>query len=209
MLFKWTKALVWLAGTSLVISAATAGYLGVTKYLPLRKLDRFSQVAQASSEPRVTGETVIRQERKFLCGNTETDIMPITPDLIGLKPAQLIYKYPPDDGWEVESQLPQLFVLRKQEWDVCSIHRNYRHLANEKGILAIYEGPLEVNQTLLQKEDIKVKNLPQELQDQLKLVNKFKDLKPGAKRELRSSLEFQSDAAINEFLDNLDEYRED
>lgn len=208
-MFKWTKVLVWLAGTSLVLSAAAAGYLGVTKYLPLRKPNQFSQVAQASGEPRVTKDTVIRLEQKFLCGNTETGTMAVTPDLIGLKLAQLAQKYSPADGWEVASELPQVLVLRKQEWDVCSIHRNYRHLGNEHGFLAIYEGPLGVDQTLLQKEDIKVKALPQELRNQLKQAEKFNDLKPEAKRQLRESLEFQNDTAVNEFLDNLDEYRED
>lgn len=208
-MFRWTKALVWFTGTSLVVSAAVAGYLGVTQYLPLRKPNQFSQVAQASGEPRVTGDTVIRLERKFLCGNSETGVMAVTPDLIGLKLAQLVQKYPPADGWEVASELPQVLVLRKQEWDLCSIHRNYRHLGVKDGFLAIYQGPLGVDETLLQKEDIKVKDLPQELRNQLKQAEKFNELKPEAKRELRESLEFQNDAAVNEFLDNLDEYRED
>ncbi|MFZ3172257.1 MAG: hypothetical protein WA118_09765 [Carboxydocellales bacterium] len=209
MIFKWSKAVLWLAGTSIIVSAATAGYLGVTKYLPLRKPDAFTQAAQASSEPRVTENTVVRLERKFLCGNVETDITPVTLDLIGLNTSQLTPKYPADEGWEVGNELPQVLVLRKAEWDVCSLHRNYRHLGNVQGVLAIYEGPLEVSKTLLQKEDIKLKALPKELRDQLKQAEKFKNQKPEVKRQLRASLEFQNDAAINEFLDNLDEYRED
>lgn len=207
-MFKSIKPLLWALCLAAALLAGTIGYFGTAKYLPLlRKPSLLSPAAQAGDKHRVSPKTVIRLERKFLCGDIEAGKLPVTPELLDLDMAGLKEKFAEVDGWSVEGTLPDSVVLRRREWDVCTKHRTFRHLGDVDGTLAIFEGPLGVNQTLLQKEDILVANLPLELQKKLEQAKKYSRLIPEAQKQLQESIEFGSDSELNEFLDNLDEYR--
>ncbi len=207
IIINWTKILGWLAGLALVGSAVLAGYLGVTALLPSQQPNLFETTARTMPEARVTNTTVIRLEKAFLCGNMVSSTMTVPRELIGLQLSELTQRYLPEDGWELKADLPQLLKLHKKEWDVCDSHRNYRHLGSVEGVLAIYEGPLGVEGALLQKETVQLTSLPPDLQHQIEQAQKFNTLAPETKLELRQALEFQNDSSLNEFLDNLDEFR--
>lgn len=206
---KMGKLLIWLGGGLILGSALLAGNYIVSRNLKLTKPGPFTQTAQATAGSRVTEDTILKVDYIYLCGNQENTTMNVTPDMVGLKADRLSQRFTKADGWTVSADLPQTVQLEKVEWDVCPVHRNFRHLGTDGDFLAIYEGPLGVNTTLLQREEIKVSNLPQDLQAQLRDAMGFKGLAPAKQQALRERLEFDSDAKVNEFLDNLDEYRED
>lgn len=201
------KKAFWLLGVLLVgVITATATYM-LANQSPQRKPGMLLEAAQATMQPKVTKNTILRVEYTYLCGNKENSETNVTPDLLGLGLNQLTQRFSREDGWIVSGELPARLLLQKEEWDVCPVHRNYRHLGMSNGYLAIFEGPLGVDNTLLQKEDIKVANLPKELQEQLAIAARYKGQSTDRQRQLRENLEFAGDEQINTFLDNLDEYR--
>lgn len=208
-MFIKNKRRIWLVGVLITgVIMATATYM-LINLAPQRKPGRLLEAAQATIQSKVTKNTLVKVEYDYLCGNKELSETNVTPDLIGMGMNQLTQKFRADDGWAVSGDLPASFTLKKAEWDVCPVHRNYRHLGMAEGYLAIFEGPLGVDTTLLQKEDIKVASLPKELREQLAIAARFKGQSPDTQSQLRENLEFAGDEQINAFLDNLDEYRGD
>ncbi|HEX3033265.1 MAG TPA: hypothetical protein VHS59_13710 [Bacillota bacterium] len=208
-MFKKNLKMFWVSGALVTgVLLAAAAYLAVD-LLPQRKPTGLLEAAQANLQPRVTKSTLVRVEYTYLCGNKESSEAKVTQDLIGLDLSQLTRRFSREDGWLVSGQLPTRLVLEKEEWDVCPVHRNFRHLGQADGYLAIFEGPLGVHTTLLQKEDIRIASLPRDLQEQLAKAGKFGKQSPKIQQQLRENLEFTGDEQINAFLDNLDEYREE
>lgn len=197
---------LWLVGMlSLGMGTGTVLYYGYRALIPAAK----PAPAPILEPKKVSEQTQVRQEKIYLCGEKEQSVSGPWPALKGLTEAQLRKQFTAAEGWEIEFPASTLLVLRKKVDDFCPVHREYRHLGVEAGFLAIYQGPLGSGGVLLQREAIPVEQLPADLRSHLNKVKQWQQLTEAEKESLRRVLEFKNDGALNSFLDNLDEYREE
>ncbi|AVX21518.1 hypothetical protein SAMN02745885_02443 [Carboxydocella sporoproducens DSM 16521] len=197
---------LWLVGMlSLGLGTGSVLYYGYRALVPATK----PTPAPILEPKKVTDQTQIRQEKIFLCGEKEQTVTGPWPAIKGLTEDRIKKQFSAQEGWEVEFPASTLLILRKRVDDFCPVHREYRHLGVEQGFLAIYHGPLGGGGLLLQREAIPVEQLPAELRSRLYKVKQWQQLTEAEKEDLRRVLEFKNDGALNSFLDNLDEYREE
>ncbi len=159
-------------------------------------------------EPLIKSTTIICEENKYTaCGDVEVYYRgPAKRELIGLDENRLRMKYPSREGWTVTFQGNEV-VITKQIDGLCGMHKEYRHLGIHDGQLAVYQGPLGYDETLLRLETgINITLLPESFMDKLKKVNSYAGLSADEKLDLRNALEFTDEQSLNALLENLDEY---
>ncbi len=159
-------------------------------------------------KPTVNAETVIYKEIRYLCEDKVNTKIPTTSDLIGLDFASLAKKFPPDEGWSIDDTVKNRLVLVRVANRVCPYHQDFRHFGISDGFLAVYEGPLGFNQKVLQREEIQVSGLLPEMQADLGMAMEYNSQAPDTQGRLKSLYEFETEARLNEALENFDEYRE-
>lgn len=150
---------------------------------------------------------ILKEENCYLCGDVELVCqVPAPPDLLGRDLGDLRRKYPEKEGWSVEIKDPKLVVLRKNVDGFCGQHSLYRHLGIHRDRMAVYQGPLGLDQRLLRVEEKKrVESLPRTLREKLQKAREYSRLSGEEKSALRSDLEFIDETALNSALENLDE----
>ena len=160
------------------------------------------------AEPLIQSSTTIRQEHQYTaCGDVEVYYRgPAQRDLVGLDENRLRLKYPRQEGWIVAVEGDEVVIARQID-GLCGIHRETRHLGINEGRLAVYQGPLGYDEVLLRLETgIDVNRLPESFQNMLNKAGVFADLNVDEQLELRNSVEFTDEQALNALLENFDEY---
>ena len=97
--------------------------------------------------------------------------------------------YPLEAGWIIERENDSIKLIQSVE-GLCPEDAKKRHLAVDKGFLAIYQGPAHFKGPLQKITKININSLPVDWQEKIK----------------SKSLEFSSESELLEALDSLDEY---
>lgn len=156
--------------------------------------------------PRVTSNTILTKKSIYACKDVEvTAIEPASDDLHGLARKELVEKFSPA-GWGVTFHDPNSLLLTRQSDQLCSVHKNYRHLGIYQDRLAVYEGPLGYNERIIRVESIATADLPSELQIKLMQAMDFQKQAGSAIETLRGELEFATEEVLNAALENMDEH---
>jgi len=207
LFFMFTR-IRWLL-TAVVLTAAVALVVFVGAGLAAGPLAGIWPVSgQVSAGGAVPG-AVLREENCYLCGDVELVYQaPAPADMLGRDVKDLQRKYPARDGWTVEVPNEKLLVLKKSIDGFCGQHSLYRHLGIHRDRLAVYQGPLGLDQRLLRVEEKKVDNLPRTLREKLYRSRDYNRLPTGERSDLRTDLEFIDENALNSALENLDEIPE-
>lgn len=157
----------------------------------------------------VKRDTHVVQEEVFVCNDTETVYQGPAPlELVGLGTADLLKRYPAEDGWTLAVDLPHKLVMRHRVQGFCLTHASYRHIGDSEGFVAVYEGPLGYDQHLLTVTRILVEQLPPEMRENLARARRFQDLDEAARDEVRRALEFTDEGSLNAVLENMDELQD-
>ncbi|PKM80960.1 MAG: hypothetical protein CVU89_11485 [Firmicutes bacterium HGW-Firmicutes-14] len=157
-------------------------------------------------KPTIREDTVIFEEIRYICGDKVKTRIPTTSDLIGLGFSELVGKYPPEAGWSIDDGVENTLVLARLEERVCMYHQDFRHLGISDGFLAVYEGPMGFNQKVLQRDNVNISNLPPEMQEELNMVMDYDNQAPDTQAKLKYSFEFETEAQLNQVLENFDEF---
>jgi hypothetical protein len=208
MILKSNKVLaVVLIITATVLLTAAGIYCG--SFLAGVSGDRYITVFQNQLgilTPRVTSNTIITKQKVFACKDIEVITKEMAAEnLRGLNRQELIERFPPE-RWEVTFTDPNSLVLTEKTDQLCSKHKNYRHLGIFQDRLAVYEGPLGYNEKVIRVESILVTSLPLELQMKLQQAMNFQKQAGVAIEKLRYDLEFATEEALDAALENIDEH---
>lgn len=194
----------------LLISAAT--YFSVTYlFSPAEKpvSTVFQQLVRNGKyeDVLIKPGTIVRIEKKYACGDVMTEFQgPATKELQGLTRSEVRELYPADSGWEIHELSGGIVALSKSVQDLCEMHGQYRHLGVYQDMLAVYQGPLGYNDSLIRVEkNIPLSNLPPAFQVKLQQAMDFDKQAASTKLELRKQLEFPSEQLLNTALDSIDE----
>jgi len=109
--------------------------------------------------------------------------------IIGKTRSELFNVFRPSDGYQISFQDDTLTIRQKID-DWCPEDKNIYRLKEYQGRVAIYQGPDPDHDKLLRVTNLPVSALPQEIQEQIRA----------------GSYEFTSEEALNDALENLDEY---
>ncbi|MHB8171581.1 MAG: BofC C-terminal domain-containing protein [Thermincolia bacterium] len=202
------KILSIVAGCLLFLITFGVSWYAFSDIVPLKKIFAEADAVEGVVyRPIINQSTKIYQEVAYLCGNKAKIRVP-TGSLMGFSYEALRKKYPVHKGWMIDDSVPNVLFLTRIEGDFCPQHRDYRHLGIRDGYLAIFQGPMGVDEVLIQKEDLQVKRLPVELQQRLQQATKFKSVSQTEQILLRDNLEFYDSESLNAFLDGLDEFEQ-
>ncbi|HQA06694.1 MAG TPA: hypothetical protein PLM20_02060 [Syntrophomonadaceae bacterium] len=109
--------------------------------------------------------------------------------LIGKTMSELNSVFRPSDGYRLNLE-GETLTIRQRIDDWCPRDKNMYRLKEYHGRVAIYQGPDPDNDKLLRVTNLPVDALPKEVQDKIRT----------------GSYEFTSEEALNDALENFDEY---
>lgn len=201
------KILAALTFTIFALSVA-AGFLWGSRFMSLPERKPAAVLTPGDFfNPKVSSETIIINYREYLCGDMEKISEETAPaELRGLDRKKLIEKFPSNRGYVVSFTDPKYLTLTYKSGEFCPIHRTYRHLGLYNGLLAVYEGPLGVNEKVLRVENIPLEALDPDLRIKLEQVMDFDKQARTAAEQLKEDFEFTSEDAVNAALENIDEH---
>lgn len=156
---------------------------------------------------RVGTYTIVKKVKKYsYCGDSELYSRgQAEKELVGLDLNRLRMMYPVADGWDVTFDQGEVTITKTIE-GLCGLHREYRHLGIHEGRLAVYQGPLGIDEVLLRVEKgIALNQLPDDWRSRLEKAARFDMLDAEEKLELQETIEFQDEYALNMVLENFDE----
>lgn len=159
-------------------------------------------------KPTIKKDTVIIKEIRYICGDKVRTKIPTTSRFIGMDFSSLAKIFTPAQGWNIDDSVKNNLVIARVDNNLCPYHKGFRHLGIDQGFLAIFEGPLGYNNTVLQRENITLSSLPEELQKDLRAVMEYNQQPPDIQGKLKSTYEFDSEAQLNTAMENFDEYKE-
>lgn len=164
---------------------------------------------QAGEEVFIQPGCIVRLEKEYACGDVLAEFQGPAPEgLVGLTKQQVQQKYPPSNGWHMQKISAGMIVLTQKVDRLCERHRQYRHLGVYDGMVAVYEGPLGYNKSLLRVEkSLPLDKLPPSMKVKLRQVMDYERQTDATKRSLREQFEFPNEQAFNAALDSLDELR--
>lgn len=148
-------------------------------------------VINASEDPyRIDKDSQIIFEQEYTrCNHIVISEYTQRDQLNGKTMAELSSVFRQSDGYRFSLQ-GQTLVVRQKIDDWCPEHKNMYRLKEYQGRVAIYQGPDRDNDKLLRVTNLPVSALPKEIQEQIRA----------------GSYEFTSEEALNDALENFDEY---
>lgn len=156
---------------------------------------------------RVTLDTILDKEKEYLCGDLEKiSEEPVPGELLNMDKKVLMEKFPGSEGWTVNFTNPGLLSLTLKTDEFCPTHRRFRHIGLYHGLVAVYEGPLGINDKLLRVENIMVESLEPDFRIKLEQSMDLENQSHFAAQKLREELEFSAEETLNAALDNMDEH---
>ncbi len=150
---------------------------------------------------------IVQKMRKYnICGDVELYYRgPADQELVGMDYNRLKMQFPKANGWEVSFKDDEIHLTREIA-GFCGLHKEYRHLGIHDGQVAVYQGPLGYDGTLLRLErNISIDMLPEDWRDKLEKAARFNDLSWDEQKELRETIEFPDEFTLNMVLENFDE----
>lgn len=156
-------------------------------------------------KPAINNDTKIYTEIIYSCKDKLKGEIPAM-DLLGLDYQSLLKKFPKEEDWNIDDSVPNTLNISKSDKNLCPLHKSYRHLGVSDGRVAVFEGPLGINDNILQLENIKLEQLPEDFRQKLNEAIDYTRQKEELKSELKKQLEFSSETGLNEVLENLNEY---
>jgi hypothetical protein len=200
---------------ALILIAASVTYFSVTYFFPPAEKPVstvYQQIVSGSagSDPLIKPGTIVRIETQYACGDVMTEFQgPANNELRGLTEKQVKELYSPEAGWEINRLSGGIIELSRSVEDLCDRHKEYRHLGIYQNMLAVYEGPLGYNESLLRVErNISMDSLPSEYRVKLEQAMDFDKQAASAKLELRRQFEFPNEQLMNTALDSIDEMKQ-
>jgi hypothetical protein len=175
----------------LVVSFGVGYALSNTyQYFSLKNIQQ-KPVANVKEESDLINEdTQIVFEKEYTrCGHLEISEFNNKNDLIGKTVKELKEQYTAENGFKI-TLYKEALIIHETIDDWCSRDKEKCRLKDFKGMVAIYMGPDGKNDHLLRVTNIKMNSLPQ---DTKKMI-------------LEGKYEFDNQQALNDALENLDEY---
>ena len=171
---------------------AIAG-LAMGGYYALDRTDshRISRKPVAYSvEAKSLKDVSIVMEKEYLrCGHTLRSDCDNQDDLTGKTLDEIKTLYPAKEGFQVSLQ-NNVLIIRSRVNDWCPRDKEKCRLKEYQGMLAVYQGPDAENDFLLRVTEIKMNSLPETVQSSIRALK----------------YEFETEEALNDALENLDEY---
>ncbi len=138
----------------------------------------------------VDEDTKIIFEQEYLrCSHLVISSFPGQDKLLGKDIEELRQEFSAEKGYTLTMNGNTLTIRQKIE-DWCPTEKEKCRLKEYQGRLAVYKGPDPNSDTLLRVTSIRIEMLPSQIADDIKQGN----------------YEFDSEAALNDALENLDEY---
>ena len=132
---------------------------------------------------------IIFEQEYMRCGHVVISEYDQREDLLGKSLTELRSLFRYRDGYQLDLQGNTL-VIRQKIDDWCPEDKNMFRLKEYQGRVAIYQGPDSSHDKLLRVTNLRMASLPEEIQ---KKINE-------------ASYEFTSEEALNDALENFDEY---
>jgi len=207
------KRLLTIGGAlTLVLFIACITYFSVTYLFPPAEKPVSTVFQQfiredGKSDVLIKPGTIVRIEKRYACGDVMTEFQgPATRELQGLSESEVRELYPSDEGWEIHRLSGGIIQMSKSVKDLCDQHRQYRHLGIYQDMLAVYQGPLGYNDSLIRVEkNIPLSSLSPEFRVKLQQAMDFNRQAASTKLQLRRQFEFPSEQLLNTALDSIDE----
>ncbi|MFZ5640041.1 MAG: BofC C-terminal domain-containing protein [Bacillota bacterium] len=160
-------------------------------------------------KPTVKADTRINKEIRYACGDRVTTTIPTVSEFIGLDYRGVAKKFPAAEGWVIDDTVPNILTIYRNDPGICPYHKDFRHMGIADGYLAVYEGPLGYNYKVLQREDIRVSNLPPEMQQLLQAAMDYRSQPADIQAQLKHGMEFETEERLNTMLENFDEFKQE
>jgi hypothetical protein len=147
-------------------------------------------ITASQDNDTINKDSQIIFEREYArCGHLVISEYSQRENLMGKTLTELrsVFRY--DDGYKLDLQGNTL-VIRQKIDDWCPDDKNMYRLKEYQGRVAIYQGPDSSNDKLLRVTNIPMVSLPEDIQDKIR----------------QGSYEFTSEEALNDALENFDEY---
>jgi hypothetical protein len=198
-----------------VLSAFVAGMLVTFAYLftsgiiaPFKNINNsWATEGEISEQWTVTADTLVRKQNIYLCGDVEElKSSGQTKGLMGMSQGELLKMFASDDGWQVQFATPSELLLNRKINEFCSTHQGYRHLSISDGKMAIFRGPLGIDDQLIEVLNNRpIQQLPQQLQLKLQRASNYYTQSSDVQAQLQKELEFTSQTELMAVLENIDE----
>lgn len=171
-----------------MIAGVLCGFILNGVYNDVNK-DKKPVVEISHKEKTVTPNTTIIYEREYTrCGHTVISSFEHIKDLVGKDLTSIKNKYSPDQGYSMNWKGDTL-VIKQQIDEFCPRDKGSYRLKEYRGMVAVYRG-VEEEEVLERVTAIRMELLPAVIQ---------KDIRAG-------KFEFKDKDALNDALENFDEY---
>jgi hypothetical protein len=147
-------------------------------------------ITASQDNDTINEDSQIIFEREYLrCGHVVISEYSQRENLMGKTLTELHSVFRHHDGYQLSLKENTLVIRQKVE-DWCPDHKNMYRLKEYQGRVAIYQGPDSSNDKLLRVTNLPMASLPEDIQEKIR----------------QGSYEFTSEEALNDALENFDEY---
>jgi hypothetical protein len=160
------------------------------QYFSLKDIQQKPVVNVEQNHDIITEDTQVVLEKEYTrCGHLVVSPFENKKSIIGKTLEELKEQYTAQNGFRI-TLYKQALIIRQTIDDWCPRDKEKCRLKDFKGMVAVYMGPDDKNDRLLRVTNIKISSLPGDLQKMI----------------LNGEYEFDNQQALNDALENLDEY---
>jgi len=210
-MFRFRNHQYLYAGMAIIFFLSFATAYGIYGHAPFTQMLGGPQPAVKNRyvKPTVKADTRINKEIRYVCGDRVTTTIPTVSEFVGLDYQGVAQKFPVEEGWAIDDTAPNVLTIYRHDPGICPYHRDFRHLGIADGYLAVYEGPLGYNYKVLQREDVRVSNLPPEMQQLLQAAMDYRNQPVDIQGQLKQGMEFETEEKLNPLMENFDEFKQE
>lgn len=160
------------------------------EYFSLKNVQQKPVAKVKEDSDLIKEDTQIVFEKEYTrCGHLVISEFENKNDLIGKTVKEIKQQFTAENGFKI-TLYKEALVIHETVDDWCARDKEKCRLKDYQGLVAIYMGPDKKNDHLLRVTNIKIDSLPKDLK---KLI-------------LNGKYEFDNEQALNDVLENLDEY---
>lgn len=160
------------------------------QYFSLRNIQQKPVVNVKEKLDLIKEDTQVVFEKEYTrCGHLVISEFDNKKDLIGKTLKEVKEQYTPENGFKI-TLYKEALIIHKTIDDWCARDKEKCRLKDYQGMVAIYMGPDSKNDKLLRVTNLKMNSLPEDLKKMI----------------LDGKYEFDNEQALNDALENLDEY---
>jgi hypothetical protein len=162
----------------------------IYEYISLKNIQQKPVVEVKEDSDLIKEDTQIVFEKEYTrCGHLVISEFDDKKNLIGKTVKELKQQYTAENGFKI-TLYKEALVIHETVDDWCARDKEKCRLKDYQGMVAIYMGPDDKNDHLLRVTNIKMDSLPIDLKKMIK----------------DGKYEFDNEQALNDALENLDEY---